>query len=192
MNNVTKMLVVLLVIGVVSGGLLAYISDWATPIIKENARLETERAVLEVHPGSTKQIKIDNAGFELYQVMNDQGDITGYAMPNEGTGFQGKVKIMMGVTPELDEITGLKVLDQVETPGLGAEIVKDYFTERFKAISTQPEIKSVKGKKPENPNEIEAITGATISSVAVVKIMNDGIKKVKDYLSTQEKKEGAK
>jgi electron transport complex protein RnfG len=63
------------------------------------------------------------------------------------------------------------VLESVETPGLGGEIVSRAFKGQFASLEFMPEIECVKGKK-EKPNEIEAITGATISSMSVANILN--------------------
>ena len=83
---------------------------------------------------------------------------------------------MIGLTPGLKRITGLEILEQVETPGLGGRISEDSFLNQFKGISTEPQVNYVKNKKPEKPNEIRAITGATISSRSVVAIINKNIK----------------
>jgi electron transport complex protein RnfG len=68
------------------------------------------------------------------------------------------------------------VLEQLETPGLGAEIDGEKFVSQFRGLATRPPISYVKGKAPEKDNEVQAITGATISSKAVVDIINKTIK----------------
>ena len=69
-------------------------------------------------------------------------------------------------------------------PGLGAEIAGAKFQEQFKSLATEPPIEYVKGKPTNKPNQIEAITGATISSKAVVNIIN---KTVEQWLEKNEK-----
>lgn len=184
MNTVVKMLLTLLVIGAISGGLLAKIFKWADPQIKLNAQKETERAIFIVHPEGKKQEKVKGTTSELYKVMDGSGKLIGYALPCKGNGFQGLVKLMMGVSPDLNKITGLTIIEQVETPGLGSEITKESFTDQFKKVVPTPEIVGKKGAT-ENPNDILTITGATISSKAVVKIMNLGLEEMKKL-----KKEG--
>lgn len=184
MNNVTKMLVTLVVIGAISGGLLAKVFEWADPQIKANAQRETERAIFVVHPEGKKQEKLTGIPDELYKVMDDKGNLIGYAIPIKGNGFQGVIKMMMGVSPDLKKITGLTVLDQVETPGLGSEITKESFTDQFKKVDPTPAIVGKKGAT-ETPNDILTITGATISSKSVVKIMNLGLEELRKL-----KKEG--
>jgi electron transport complex protein RnfG len=66
------------------------------------------------------------------------------------------------------------VLESRETPGLGDKIYKDAeFVSNFSALSIEPEIVTVKKNTRERPNEVDAITGATISSKAVVRIINE-------------------
>jgi len=71
-------------------------------------------------------------------------------------------------------VTGMEVLESRETPGLGDKIYKDAdFVASFKELMIEPEIVAVKKGKRSKPNEIDAITGATISSKAVVRIINE-------------------
>jgi electron transport complex protein RnfG len=68
----------------------------------------------------------------------------------------------------------MEVLESRETPGLGDKIYKDaVFVGGFSALSVEPEIFAVKKGTKSRPNEIDTITGATISSKAVVRIINE-------------------
>ncbi|MCP4301969.1 MAG: FMN-binding protein, partial [Gammaproteobacteria bacterium] len=82
--------------------------------------------------------------------------------------------LLYGYTPEQKRVLGMEVLESRETPGLGDKIYKDAdFVGSFSALSTEPEIVAVKKGTKSQPNEIDAITGATISSKAVVRIINE-------------------
>ncbi|MDH7605970.1 MAG: FMN-binding protein, partial [Melioribacter sp.] len=63
--------------------------------------------------------------------------------------------------------------------GLGTKITEEPFKNQFKGLQTFPQINWIKGKTPEEPNEIQTITGATISSKSVVAIVNNGIQKAR-------------
>jgi len=82
---------------------------------------------------------------------------------------------MVGLTPDLEKITGIEVLEQVETPGLGGRIGEESFQSQFKNVSVEPEVEYVKNQEPEKENQIRAVTGATISSRSVVAIINGAI-----------------
>ncbi len=108
----------------------------------------------------------------------------GYAFLAEGNGYQGTIKMIVGVDIDISEIKGMEVLESQETPGLGAEIATRDFRKKFDGLPLAHKIEYVKNKKPDKPYQIEAITGATISSKAVVKIINDGVVKLKEKIGT--------
>ncbi len=179
MKLVIHMLVTLTIIGVISGGVLSEINKWAEPKIIANRKAETEKAIFVVQNEATNYKKVEDANFELYEVFDDSSNSLGYALPYEGNGFQGNVRLIVGVNKNVDKLVGLKILEQVETPGLGTKVTETLFTDQFKNLFVTPEIKPVKGVEPQNPNEVQTITGATISSKAIVRIVNEGIKKLK-------------
>jgi len=78
---------------------------------------------------------------------------------------------MVGVSEDLASISGIEILKQTDTPGLGAKIVEPDFKEKFKNLRTEPQVICTKRDDPA-PNEIQAITAATITSKAVVDIVN--------------------
>lgn len=179
MNKVVQMILVLTGIGIIAGGLLAMVDGWADPLIAANKKAETEAAIFRVQPEGKSYEALTNTGFEVYKVKNENSEETGYALVYEGNGFQGKIRLICGLSPDLEKILALEILEQVETPGLGTKVTETPFTDQFKQLQTSPTINWVKGVPPEEPNEIQAITGATISSKAVVAIINNGIAQMK-------------
>ncbi|MFO7446425.1 MAG: FMN-binding protein [Ignavibacteriaceae bacterium] len=180
----TKMILVLTVIGAISAGTLAFVNNWSAPLIASNQKAETEAAIFRVQPEGEKYEVLKNTGFEVYRVIDNQNESVGFAMVYSGNGFQGKIRLIAGISEDLEEINALEVLEQSETPGLGSKILDIPFTDQFKKLKTSPGINYIKGKEPESPNEIQAITGATISSKAVVAIINEGIGKMKKLRET--------
>ncbi len=167
-----KMILVLTSIALVSGLLLSYTYQSTKVDIERNKEIEKERAIKVVIPGTERfEEKVINVKNSLLVAYDKDGNLIGYAMLTEGTGFQGPIKLMVGFDTTLSRITGMEVLENVETPGLGNRIVEDWFKKQFKGRLTP--IGYVKGKKPENPHNIQAISGATISSRSVVKIVDD-------------------
>lgn len=180
MKDIIRIIIVLTVIGLIAGGCLSLVSNWAYPLIAANQKAETERAIFLVQPEGKSYEAVSNAGFEIYKVFDETKEAIGYSLVYEGNGFQGKIRLMLGLNNELSEIKFLEVLDQVETPGLGTKVTEDMFRDQFKGLQTTPQINWVKGAPPEKPNEIQAITGATISSKSVVEIINAGIGKARE------------
>lgn len=179
MKTTTHMIATLTIIGVVTGGLLSGVSDWANPRIDANKKIETEKAIFLVNPAGKSYEAVKYAGFEIYRVKDESNKMIGYSLAYEGNGFQGKIRIMIGLSEDMKKMTMYEILDQSETPGLGSKIIEDPFKKQFNGIVTEPEIKWVKGKAPGSPNEIQTITGATISSKAVVAIINSALAKAR-------------
>lgn len=175
MKTIVGMLITLSIIGVFSGGGLALLSSWADPLIAANKKADTERAIFQVQTEAKNYKKIESVAYELYQVFDESNNPLGYALPWEGNGFQGKIRMMIGVTSDLMTIKAIEVIDQVETPGLGTKIVEDPFRSQFTGLNADPQVDWVKGVPPTKDNEIQTITGATISAKAIVAILNDGL-----------------
>lgn len=175
MKTILAMIATLSVIGIVSGGGLALVGGWADPLIAANKKADTERAIFLVQPEAKRYELVQGVQYELYRVFDAAGTLSGYSLPWEGNGFQGKVRLMIGVNPDLATITSIEVLEQVETPGLGTKITEDPFRGQFNGLKAVPQVDWVKGAPPTKENEVQTITGATISSKAIVAIVNDGL-----------------
>src|SRR3990172_4994663 len=175
-----KIIGVMTLIGFISGGLLAWVFGVANPLIIKHRRQATKEAVSAVLPGAKRISQVSRAGSAIYIGRDAKGGLIGKAFEVEGTGFQGKIKMMVGMDSAFRKILGLKILDNVETPGLGARITEGPFQEQFKGLSGASEVVLLKNQAPDKlKNQIEAITGATISSRAVVAALNDDISKVR-------------
>lgn len=179
MKTVIHMIATLTLIGIVVGGLLSEVNDWANPLITANQKAETEKAIFLVQPEGKTYEAVATSEVEIYKVFDSEKNLAGYSMVSSGNGFQGKVKIMTGLSKDLMEINMIEILEQVETPGLGTKITENPFTDQFIGLQTSPQLNWVKGKLPEQPNEVQTITGATISSKAVVAIINSGLEKAR-------------
>lgn len=179
-----------IVLAVCFGGALAGVQLQLGPRIEQNKINETLKAVPELILGSDLAAKmaaenqklditprlvgVEKAGRKtLYKVYaaSYQGDLRGWVAKTAGQGYADKIELLLGFDPRMDTITGLFVLDQKETPGLGNKIITEKWRRQFidKEIATP--LAAVKSKA-QAANEIDAITGATISSKSVVRIIN--------------------
>ena len=102
----------------------------------------------------------------MYSVLAG-GEPIGHAFMAQGRGYGGTIDILIGLKPDNKSLQGIKIITQQETPGLGAKIINASFLDQFRGISVNEVDLSRNGGK------IDAITGATISSTAVV----EGVKK---------------
>ena len=182
-----RLVLTLAVAGLISGVAIIGIYEATLPTITINKARELREAVFKVVPGVTQMQKLVYSNGELisstktekdeqpvYAAYDADGVFVGYAIPGAGPGFQDTIGLLYGYQPDRQLVTGMEVLESRETPGLGDKIYKDAdFVASFKELMIEPEIVAVKKGKRSKPNEIDAITGATISSKAVVRIINE-------------------
>lgn len=182
-----RLVLTLAIAGLISGIAIIAIYESTLPTITANKARELREAVFKVLPGVSQMQQLVYRDGELVaaeQLEKDEqavyggydleGDFVGYAIPAAGPGFQDTIGLLYGFTPEDKLVLGMEVLESRETPGLGDKIYKDAdFVGAFGALSIEPEIVAVKKGTKSKPNEIDAITGATISSKAVVRIINE-------------------
>ncbi len=182
MNNIVKMFLNLVVIGALSGIILSGVFGVADPMIKANKEKELKEAIFVVLPGA-KDFKVleKTVGQEkliVYKGIDENGSPVGVAFKADGGGFQGNIGLMVGLDTSYLKLKAVEVLEQLETPGLGDRIREEAFKDQFKGLEVKPRVEYIKYRKPEKPNQIQAITGATISSEAVVKNINRAVEKV--------------
>ncbi|MBL7071857.1 MAG: RnfABCDGE type electron transport complex subunit G [Candidatus Omnitrophica bacterium] len=181
MNNAVRMILVLIIVGIFSGGVLVSVHNYANPLIADNEDKALKDAVYKVLPDAKNFRKITKNGITLYEGLNKRGEVVGYAFKAGGFGYQGEIEMIAAIDPDLKELKGMEVLGSSETPGLGAEITNEPFKKQFRGLSVLPEITFTK-EKATGRNEIQAITGATISTRAVVRILNKEIGRIREAL----------
>jgi len=179
MKKVLQIILVLTFTAAISGFVLSSVNNWAKPLIEENRIKAISQAIFLVQSEGKRYEKLNFNEMDVFEVFDENDQSIGYAVVHQGNGFQGTIKLIFGINKDLNKITAIEILEQVETPGLGSLITEDNFKNRFKNLNTQPLIQVVKGKKPSHDNEVQAITGATISSKSVVRIVNEAVEKLK-------------
>jgi electron transport complex protein RnfG len=107
----------------------------------------------------------------------------GFAIAAGEPGFQDVVGLIFGFDPVSGRVLGMKVLESKETPGLGDKIEKDEeFVGQFAgAIAPLVGVKAGRGSG-DDPSEVDLITGATISSRAIVRIINNALERLRPAL----------
>ena len=120
--------------------------------------------------------------YPLYRVAKD-GMLAGWVLKARGQGYADKIELLLGLDPKAQTITGLFILEQKETPGLGNKITFPEWRGQFLGKKTESQLNVIKGGKL-GPSDIDSVTGATISSQAVTRIVNRTIADVKNQLTT--------
>lgn len=185
MNLTTRMIVVLTAVGLVSGVLLATVGILTQERIEENRQEEIKAAITRVVPETSEnRILYEDDDMTVYGCLDSGGNEIGYAILASGTGFQDIITLMVGTNPELTRIRKLTIIDQKETPGLGAKIVsRDAFLQYWddKDVSNPLSLHKPAVSRPAEltANEVNTITGATISSQKVLGIVSRSVELAK-------------
>jgi Na+-transporting NADH:ubiquinone oxidoreductase subunit C len=160
--------------------------------VKANETLALEKAVLQVFTGLYKE---GMSGTQIHQQFMDEvilpSEKTGnawtikdssgrqaYAVPLNGQGFWASIKGVIGIAEDRETVTGIAFYEQNETPGLGAEIEKASWREQFKEKKLSVGEKVLIMKRPGETvgeHEVNAVTGATQTSVRLAKIIDDSV-----------------
>jgi len=124
-----------------------------------------------------------------YVGKNATGQPVGYMIEASGSGFADIITLLVAMDASREKLLGIAVLKSNETPGFGDQIKNEdkdgkiSFKNQFKGCPTDKKLMTVKtGRREETDEKIVAITGATISSEAVTKIVNEAIIRMKKYI----------
>jgi len=133
------------------------------PRIDAYAEQEAREARKEVLPEAVEFEQINIREQEYFIGYDEKRKRAGVCIKTKTQGYSGPIEMLMGFNMK-GEITGLKILKQNETPGLGSKIMEDWFSKQFIKLKEE----DLKFRKEDPKGKIEAITAATISSRAVV------------------------
>ena len=167
--------------------------------VQANKRLALEREVFKVFPAAKAMTAfhalpaggVVEAGsgeapagsVKFYAAYSEAGKLVGIAAEGGAKGYADTVRILFGYVPDCQCVTGFGVVSMRETPGIGDKILTDAdFRANFKALEVKlnaelsalaNEVKAVKHGTKTKDWQIDAIAGATITSRAVGKAIND-------------------
>jgi len=165
MREILHMVVVLFLTAAVSGGALALVYNGTKDTIAEqvlkNVKEPSIRAIfdgLDNDPvGDRVEIPVGEDQTIVAFPAKQGGSLMGVAVEGSGKGYGGNVDVMVGVNPD-GTIRGIGITGHSETPGLGARCTEEAFLSQFAGMAYEGGV----------GGQVEAITGATITTVAVV------------------------
>lgn len=153
--------------------------------IEQNKRDEITNAVPKLVPHAETGTREDIDGYPVYEARDAAGKHVGWVIKAHGMGFSDRIELLIGLDRPAERITGLWVLDQKETPNLGSRIAdeEEDFRRTFAGgeLSASQAVRVVKAA-PSGANQIQAITGATVSSESVCKIVNKALRELRAKL----------
>ncbi|MEK6732525.1 MAG: RnfABCDGE type electron transport complex subunit G [Candidatus Omnitrophota bacterium] len=163
MKNILRFAFILFLVNLIAASVLAGTYNLTKSRIEEQERLAQEQALKQVMPeeiGDRLELAAKDGAAKYWKVFKqDSAQVRGYVFIAKRYGYSSVIETMVGMKKD-GTITGIKVLSQNETPGLGAKITEPYFIKQF----VNRDINALELSK----NNIHAITGATISSRAIL------------------------
>jgi electron transport complex protein RnfG len=185
-------------VGLLCGLLIVSVYQLTRPVIERKKAAALEQAILQVLPEATTSTTFRLGDDERFTAIegapgdddrvvhagyDDGGRLVGLAIEARGMGYQDVIVVLYGYAFELDAVIGVRVLESRETPGLGTRIETDpEFLENFRALDVTVaddgaalahRVEGVKHGRKEHPWQVDGITGATISSMALADMLGE-------------------
>ena len=170
-DSIIKPTLVLFVVCFVISGSLAYVNDMTKDVIEESANAEQAESRRQVMTEAESFNKVEANGVPdavtgVYEGYKGKEAI-GYVMDVSVKGYGGNISMTVGVSLE-GNITGVIIGSNNETPGLGSKATAPAFVNQFNEVGINDNLIVVKQNKKAS-NEIQAVSGATVSSRAITK-----------------------
>lgn len=190
MKKTIRLGLTLLVFAVIAAGVLGLLNLQTKDIIAEGQIEANNEARQEVLSDGESFEEVDQTTFdeavkdsphveEIYEGLDGSGELVGYTIKTSLNGYSGPIVVMTGVNTD-GIISGMKVVSNTETPGLGANASNPEFQDEFSQKSADGDIELVKNDPTEE--EVQALTGATITSKTVTESVNEAIKAYNNIL----------
>lgn len=167
---------VLLCITSICAGLLGVVNMITIPLIEQAKQEATTKAIQQLLPNATEvSVKADSNDelIEEVYIAFDGETYIGSVVKVLTPGYGDVIELMVGIKEDLS-VAGIQILSHAETPGLGANMTQEHFVDQFRDKKNN----LTSTKMSPKADEIQVITGATITTEAVI----NGVNKVLDYM----------
>ena len=147
-------IILLTVIVLDSAVMLNYTNSITAPVIAEQGNKQVIEALERIYP--------DMSGYDVQEgvfIIDQAGTTIGYGFEAAGAGHGGDINVVVGLEEDTSTVKGIEVISQSETPGLGSRVTEEPFTSQFAGAAIEDIIIG---------GAVDAISGSTISSTAVV------------------------
>ena len=168
-------IVFLIIIVFVSVSLVMLLSN----VTKARITAQRDEAIISQFKVIFPDIQDYNLRDVFYEIYSG-GAITGYAFIAKGQGYGGEISILVGINSNFT-VKKITIIANTETPGLGTKISENFFIDQFAGL-TSSEISLAK-----DGGKIDAVTGATISSQAVVNAVKNQLETIVEIIKVQQK-----
>jgi len=196
-NSNTYIIIYSTIMVVIVAFLLAFVSQTLKPLQDANVALDTEKQILnslnlrglddaEAHATFVKIVKFDEA-LNVYVCTLENGDVK-YVLPLKGQGMWGGISCFLAIDSDKNTVYGAYFNHESETAGLGAEIKDNadwqakFQGKKIFADGDDSTIALSVVKAVNNETTVDAVTGATVTSTAVSKMLQEQLTKYMDFL----------
>lgn len=183
-KEIIKISLILFLITAISALLLAFVNEKTAPLIAENSEKKTQEALKGVMSAAEKFEMVDNEFNvedctidRVYKAKDSSGKVVGVCTIIETKGYESGLKSAVGVDAD-GKVTGVEIISHKETPGLGANAEKEEFRSQY--VGKPGKISVVKSNA--DKNEINAISGATMTSNGVTRSVNGAVEIAKKII----------
>ena len=182
MKDKIMMIIFVLVLGTILTSALVAVNGYTKPIIERHVEIKIKSNILSALQIPFSLDNIDDV-FDQSVTEKSAGERTYYeakggtlALPYEGSGLWGPIIGVIAMNSDLSKITGITIMQQEETPGLGSRIAEPEYLNTFIGKEFSPELQILPPGKSSKSNQVDAISGATMSCNAFVALLNDAYK----------------
>jgi Na+-transporting NADH:ubiquinone oxidoreductase subunit C len=178
MKGKISMIIFIVILGSILTTALVAVENYTAPLIERNAELKRKASILNTfgipyQEDDIEQVFLDHIRGRgrdeaKYYVSKDEM----FAFVFTGSGLWGPIEGVLSLKQDLKSISRVEIMRQEETPGLGGRIAERTFLDRFNDKMFVPHLEMVPEGKSQENNEIDSITGATMSSEAFITILN--------------------
>ena len=176
-NSIVKIASNLMAACFISGLVIGAVYFVTAPVAAQKAVERKENALKELVPGADHFAEIDSE--QGWYRAEQGGQPIGYIVPAKTKGYGGEIKLLVAITPD-EHVIDYKILAHNETPGLGDNAGKEPFRAKIRGKDAAHLIVT---KDKNNTEDVQAMTGATISSRAVTRGVKEAVTAVSAYLA---------
>lgn len=172
------MILFVVILGMLLSAVIFAVNSLTAPRIAKNDELTIKRSILEAHAISYQESDLETSfdqnidvvkkGIKTFYVSKN-GDI---AFEFNGSGLWGPIHGVISLAGDLRTIRRILIIHQEETAGLGGRLAERKYLSNFGGKKFMPTIEIVNRRRAEKDNEVDGITGATLTSKAFERLIN--------------------
>jgi len=181
----------------ICGAALASLDAWWGPKIAEQQRLKFDRLAGGILPQAQRfeeavpaEEMLVNVGAKasptmIMKAIGPDGNVIGWVFRAEGSGFADKIRLVVGMNRQFDKMEGFRVLFSNETPGFGDRMKEPAFRDQFAGAPAGNLVVIKTGDRSRIDGDIVAMTGATVTSDSVVKLLNNFLGQIRPQMKAK-------